>query len=630
MNYLSAENISKYFGDRTLFENLSFGISKGEKIAFIAPNGAGKTTILRILAGQKTADSGSVLKRDGLKIGYLEQEPRLDNQITINELINGSHSDVLSIIRSYEKALEQQTENYNEATQAAFESASSKMDEYKAWDYELRMKQMLSRFNITQLDQRIGSLSGGEKKRLAFALVLLDDPDLLILDEPTNHLDIEMIEWLEKFLSQSNVTLLMVTHDRYFLDRICNHIFELSDEKLYHHKGNYTFYLEKSFEREEIEKTEIHKAKRLMRKELDWMRRSPKARTTKSKARIDSFYKIQDKAQSGKVKNELKLQVKTSRIGGKILELEKINKSYGDIKIIQDFDYIFKKGERIGILGKNGVGKSSFLNILTEKEKVDSGSIVKGETIKMGYFTQSGILLNKDLGVLEALKEIAEVIIMADGNTITASQLLEQFMFPPKVQHSKIENLSGGELRRLHLLTVLIKNPNFLILDEPTNDLDLLTLNKLEEFLEGFGGCLILVSHDRYFLDKLVDHLFIFEGEGKIKDYYGKYTEYRNAKDESDRLEKEQKNTAKKAEQAIKKSQEVKVKTKLTFKEQKEFNEIESTIEALEKEKKTLEDVLNSGTQDYQELQAASDRISEILKILEEKEMRWLELSEYI
>lgn len=630
MNYLSAENISKYFGDRTLFENLSFGISKGEKIAFIAPNGAGKTTILRILAGQKTADSGSVLKRDGLKIGYLEQEPRLDNQITINELINGSHSDVLSIIRSYEKALEQQTENYNEATQAAFESASSKMDEYKAWDYELRMKQMLSRFNITQLDQRIGSLSGGEKKRLAFALVLLDDPDLLILDEPTNHLDIEMIEWLEKFLSQSNVTLLMVTHDRYFLDRICNHIFELSDEKLYHHKGNYTFYLEKSFEREEIEKTEIHKAKRLMRKELDWMRRSPKARTTKSKSRIDSFYKIQDKAQSGKVKNELKLQVKTSRIGGKILELEKINKSYGDIKIIQDFDYIFKKGERIGILGKNGVGKSSFLNILTEKEKVDSGSIVKGETIKMGYFTQSGILLNKDLGVLEALKEIAEVIIMADGNTITASQLLEQFMFPPKVQHSKIENLSGGELRRLHLLTVLIKNPNFLILDEPTNDLDLLTLNKLEEFLEGFGGCLILVSHDRYFLDKLVDHLFIFEGEGKIKDYYGKYTEYRNAKDESDRLEKEQKNTAKKAEQAIKKSQEVKVKTKLTFKEQKEFNEIEATIEALEKEKKTLEDVLNSGTQDYQELQAASDRISEILKILEEKEMRWLELSEYI
>jgi len=630
MNYLSAENISKYFGDRILFENLSFGISKGEKIAFIAPNGAGKTTILRILSAQETADTGTVLKREGIKIGYLEQEPSLDNQITINDLINGSHSEVLAIIRQYEKALAQQTENYNETTQAAFEFASTKMDEHKAWDYVLRMKQMLNRFNITMLDQRIGSLSGGEKKRLALALVLLDEPDLLILDEPTNHLDIEMIEWLEKFLSQLNVTLLMVTHDRYFLDRVCNHIFELSNEKLYHHKGNYSYYLQKSFEREEVEKTEIDRAKKLMRRELDWMRRMPRARTTKSKARIDSFYKTQDKAQSGKIIKELKLEVKTARIGGKILEVEKISKSYGDIKIIENFDYIFKKGERIGILGKNGVGKSSFLNILTEKEKADTGTVIKGETIIMGYYTQTGMQLNEEKSVVEALKEIAEVIVMADGSVITASQLLEQFMFPPKVQYSLISTLSGGERRRLHLLTVLIKNPNFLILDEPTNDLDLLTLNKLEEFLEGFAGCLILVSHDRYFLDKLVDHLFIFEGNGKLKDYYGKYTHYRDVKDEEDRLEKEQKSIAKKTEIAAKKSQEVKPKTKLSYKEQKEFEQLEIDIESLEKEKKSLGDTLNSGNQDYQQLQTASDRISEIIIILEEKEMRWLELSEYL
>lgn len=630
MNYLSAENISKYFGDRVLFENLSFGISKGEKIAFIAPNGAGKTTILRILAGQKTADSGTILKREGIKIGYLEQEPSLDNQISINDLINGSHSDVLAIIRNYEQALEQQTQNYNEATQAAFELTSSKMDEHKAWNYELRMKQMFSRFNITQLNQRIGSLSGGEKKRLALALVLLDEPDLLILDEPTNHLDIEMIEWLEKFLSQSNVTLLMVTHDRYFLDRICNHIFELSNEKLYHHKGNYSYYLEKSFEREEVEKTEIHKAKRLMRKELDWMRRSPKARTTKSKARIDSFYKTQDKALSGKVKKELKLEVKTARIGGKILEIEKMSKSYGDIKIIENFDYIFKKGERIGILGKNGVGKSSFLNILTEKEKADTGTVTKGETIVMGYFTQTGMQLNEEKSVLGALKEIAEVIVMADGRVITASQLLEQFMFPPKVQYSQIATLSGGERRRLHLLSVLIKNPNFLILDEPTNDLDLLTLNKLEEFLEAFAGCLILVSHDRYFLDKLVDHLFIFEGNGQLKDYYGKYTQYKDAKDESDKLEREQKVKAKKVEQASKKSQEVKVKTKLSYKEKIEYNNLEKEIQDLENEKVELETALNTETTNYAKLEDISKRIGEVIKLIDEKTYRWMKLDEFV
>ncbi|MCP4550740.1 MAG: ABC-F family ATP-binding cassette domain-containing protein, partial [Bacteroidetes bacterium] len=401
MNYLSAENLSKYIGDRILFEGLSFGINRGEKIALIAQNGAGKTSLLRILSGQKTADNGTVLRREGIKIGYLEQEPSLDNRSSINEFIKGSHSEVLSIIRKYEAALSAQTESYNDVSQRNFESASAEMDKNNAWDYELRLKQMLSRFNITQLDQKIGTLSGGEKKRLALALVLLDEPELLILDEPTNHLDIDMIEWLEKFLLYANVTVLMVTHDRYFLDRVCNHIFEISDQKLYHHKGNYACYLEKSFEREEVEKTEIEKARKLMRKELDWMHRMPKARTTKSKARIDSFYKTRDKAQSGIVKQEIKLDVKSGRIGGKILELEKINKSYGDINIIENFDYIFKKGERIGIIGKNGVGKSSFLNVITGKEKANSGKIGKGETITFGYFTQTGIQLNEDKSVVE-------------------------------------------------------------------------------------------------------------------------------------------------------------------------------------------------------------------------------------
>lgn len=630
MNYLSAENISKYIGDRILFEGLSFGINRGEKIALIAQNGAGKTSLLRILSGQKTADKGTVLRREGIKIGYLEQEPSLDNRSSINEFIRGSQSEALGIIRKYEAALLAQTENYNDVSQRNFELASAEMDKNNAWDYELRLKQMLSRFNITQLDQKIGSLSGGEKKRLAVALVLLDEPELLILDEPTNHLDIDMIEWLEKYLQYANVTVLMVTHDRYFLDRVCNHIFEISNQKLYHHKGNYAYYLEKSFEREEVEKTEIDKARKLMRKELDWIRRMPKARTTKSKARIDSFYKTKDKAQSGVVKQEIKLDVKSGRIGGKILELEKINKSYGDINIIKDFDYIFKKGERIGFIGKNGIGKSSFLNVITGKEKADSGKVVKGATIVFGYYAQTGIQLDESKSVVEGLKEIAEVIIMSNGNRLTASQLLNQFMFPPKVQYSKISSLSGGERRRLHLLTVLMKNPNFLILDEPTNDLDLITLNKLEEFLENFGGCLILVSHDRYFLDKLVDHLFIFEGEGKIKDFYGRYSDYKISKDEDDRLLKEKKSTAKKVAQISKKNETVKVKTKLSYKEKIEYEGLEKEIQNLENEKTTLAEIISKEASNYEKLRKASMRIGELIDLIDEKTLRWMELDDYV
>ncbi len=629
MNYLSAENISKYFGERTLFEGLNFGIQKGEKVALIAQNGAGKTTILNILAGKENSDSGEVRLREGIRIGYLEQEPNLNPSESINDLIKGSHSEVLAIIRDYEKALETQTQNYNEQNQQMFEEASAKMDKAKAWDYELRMKQMLNRFNITQLDQQIATLSGGEKKRLALALVLLDEPDLLILDEPTNHLDIEMIEWLEKFLLQSNITLLMVTHDRYFLDRVCNHILELNNNKLYHHKGNYEFYLQKSFEREEAEKTEIEKAKKLMKKELEWMRRMPRARTHKSKSRIDAFYQTKEKAHRGTIKKELKLEVKAARLGGKILEVKNLGKSYGETRIIQNFEYIFKKGERIGMIGKNGVGKSSFLNLLTQKEQGDNGEVIIGETTVMGYYTQSGISLNEEKGVLEALKEIAEVITMADGRKVTASQLLDQFMFPPKMQYSPISLLSGGERRRLHLLTVLIKNPNFLILDEPTNDLDLITLNKLEEFLENYQGCLILVSHDRYFLDKLVDHLFIFEGKGVLRDFYGRYTEYKNEKDELERLISKEKAQEKKAEIQQQKTEKPKEKTKLTFKEKIEYENLEKEIEKLENEKSELEFKLNEGSQDFQELEKNSKRIAELLEIIDEKTFRWMELDEY-
>lgn len=622
MNYLSVDSLGKNYGERVLFEGLTFGLSQGDKMALIANNGTGKSSLLKIIAGSDIADEGTVTIRNGIKIGYLVQEPDFNQSLSIEELINTAHTDVMKLIHEYEKALAEQSENFNEQTQKRLEEVSARMDEANAWDYERQMKQILSKFNIQDLNQKVGDLSGGQQKRLSLAMLLLDNPELLLLDEPTNHLDMDMIEWLEKYLQQQKITLLMVTHDRYFLDRVCNHILELEDGNLYHHKGNYAYFLEKRAEREAAFNVEISKAGKLLKKELEWMRRSPKARTTKSKSRISNFYKIKEKAHSKKVKQELQLEVKMSRIGGKILELKKVYKSYGDLDILKGFDYTFKKGERIGIIGKNGVGKSTFLNIITQKETADSGKINTGETIVYGYFSQQGIQLKEDKRVIEVLKDIADVIVMADGRKISASQLLQHFMFTPDMQYTYVSKLSGGERRRLYLLTVLMKNPNFLILDEPTNDLDLLTLNKLEEFLMQFKGCLILVSHDRYFMDKLTDHLFVFKGNGVIEDHYCSYSEYREKQQfEEKELKQAEKETIEKPKAEI-------VKKKLSYKEKYEYEQLEKEIEQLEIEKKDLETQLNSPGLDFEVMSELTTKLGEVITQIDEKSFRWMELDE--
>ncbi len=628
MNYLSAENLSKTYGDKALFEGLSFGLHKGEKTALIANNGTGKSTLLKILAGEETADTGKVTLREGIKIAFLEQDPVIEPGQTIDELITSSHTGISKLIKDYEDAIQAQSELHNATTQKNLEKATAEMDHKNAWDYERRLKQLLSLFSITDTTVKTDILSGGEKKRLALALVLLNEPELLILDEPTNHLDIDMIEWLEAYLSRANLSLLMVTHDRYFLDRVCNHILEMSQGQLYYHNGNYEYFLQKKSEREEISQVETDKARQLMKKELEWLRRQPKARTTKSKSRIQAFDGIKEKATGQRTEQELKLQLNVRRIGGKILEIDKLHKRYGDIKIVEDFNYPFKKGERIGIIGKNGSGKTSFLNLITGNEQPDSGKIETGQTIVFGYYRQAGIVLAEDKTVIEVVKEIAEVVRMGDGNSISASKFLEHFMFPPEVQYKLVSLLSGGEKRRLNLLTVLIKNPNFLILDEPTNDLDLLVLNRLEEFLMNYSGCLVLVSHDRYFLDKLTDHLFIFEGNGKVRDYYGSYTNYSFEKEKE--KQSGEKQSRKNALEAKQKTAKQKVKTKLTFNEQREYEALEKEIEQLEIEKAEAETLLNSGNQTYEELNKLSQRIGEIIYLIDTKTLRWMELDEFV
>ena len=620
MNYLSVENISKSFGERVLFKGLYFGLNYGDKVALIANNGSGKTSMLKIISGKDVPGSGKVSVRNGIRIGYLEQEPVFNEKYTINELLYNSNTELVKIIREYESALEMQTSDYNETTAERYEKASINMERFNGWNFDNKLKQILSKFKIVDLESKVEILSGGQKKRLALALSLIDAPDILLLDEPTNHLDIEMIEWLEEYLKNENITLLMITHDRYFLDRVCNHILELEDGKLYHHKGNYSYFLVKREERENNFNVELSKAGRLMKKELEWIRRSPKARTTKSKARVDNFEQIKTKATSKKVKQELKLEVKMSRIGGKILELKKVYKSYGDLKILSGFDYTFKNGERIGIIGQNGVGKSTFLNIITQSLKPDSGKINVGDTVVYGYFTQKGIQLKEDKRVIEVLKDIAEVIVMSDNKKITASQLLEHFMFPSKMQYTYVSKLSGGEKRRLYLLTVLMKNPNFLILDEPTNDLDLLTLNKLEEFLLDFKGCLILVSHDRYFMDKLTDHLFIFKGNGIIKDEYSSYSEYRIKLNKELNLEK------KKEKKILSESSE---KANLfSYENRKEYKSLERKIEKLEEEKKQMEDFLKDSSVNYDLMHEKSKELEVLNNLLDEKINRWMELDE--
>lgn len=634
MTYLSTENLSKHFGIKPLFEDLTFGISKGDKTALIAPNGTGKSTLLKILAGEMEPDSGKVMTQNGIQVGFLAQEPELDASMTINEFIAHGNSEKVRVVQRYEKAVHEQAEDFNPQTQQAFEKAAAAMDAAEAWDVEQQMEQILSVLDIHDLDQSISTLSGGERKRVALAFVLMDEPDLLILDEPTNHLDVEMIEWLEDYLNRSNMTLLMVTHDRYFLDRVCNHILELDYGTLYHHKGNYEYYLQKKAEREEVEATEIAKAGKLFKKELEWMRRGPKARTTKSKSRIKDFYKTKDKAHSQREESELHLDVNMSRMGGKVLELEHISKAYDDTVILDDFSYSFVKGERIGILGKNGVGKSTFLKVLLREEPADKGSIETGETIVYGHYRQQGVELDPNKRVIEVIKEVAEVIELANGDRITATQFLEHFMFPSKMQYTPVEKLSGGEKRRLGLMMVLIKNPNFLILDEPTNDLDLLTLNKLEDFLLNFGGCLIIVSHDRFFMDKLVDHYFVFEGQGKIEDFHGTYEEYRHEMLVRMSQQKPENSSSKGAskpspqKQAVKKETEQDSSKKLSYTERKQYQKLEKEIAKLEEQKKELELKMAGGDLDYQELQSLSSEFEELKNEVDEKTMLWFEMSE--
>ncbi len=625
MNYLSIENLTKSFGERVLFENLNFGIDKGQKVAFIAKNGTGKSTFLRILFGTESYDSGQVIFRKNIKLGILEQSPEFDDKLSISEVIFKSDTEQIKAISEYESALLYPDDN--ERMQNAFDQ----MDALKAWDYEIRIKQILGQLNIHNLEQNVAELSGGQLKRIALAQLLIEEPDFIILDEPTNHLDIEMIEWLENYLSKENITILMVTHDRYFLERVCNEIIELDEKSLYRYKGNYSYFLQKKQEREEIFEANVDKAKNLYRKELEWMRRMPKARGTKAKSREEAFYKTEKTAHLKKDNRKVDIEVNMSRLGSKILEIHHARKYFEDLKILDDFNYIFKKNERVGIVGKNGVGKTTFLDIVLGKQTLDGGKVVLGETVIFGYYTQNGMNLKDHKRVIETIKDIAEVIPLTKGKKLTASQLLERFLFPKSMHYNYVEKLSGGEKRRLYLLTILMLNPNFLILDEPTNDLDIITLNVLEDFLQDFQGCLIIVSHDRYFMDKLVDHLFIFEGDGKIKDYIGKYNDYRlsikqqDLKEKVDKKQNETELTIKKPD----KVEEEKPKVKLSYKEKIEFESLEQEIPQLEKRKKELAELLEDSVSDHEKLMEITSELGTLTVQLEKMTDRWITLSEY-
>ncbi|MBZ9628770.1 ABC-F family ATP-binding cassette domain-containing protein [Psychroflexus sp. CAK1W] len=618
MNYLSVEEVSKSYGTLELFENLSFGISQGQKIALIAKNGTGKTTLLDIISGKEAPDNGQVVYRKGVKIGFLPQEPDLEPTFSVEETILSSDNEILSIINAYEKALQ------NPDDAEAYQKAFDQMEAKQAWDFETTYRQILSKLKLDDLSKKVSDLSGGQKKRLALANLLLGKPDLLILDEPTNHLDLEMIEWLEEFLKSENLTLFMVTHDRYFLDRVCNHIIELEDKTLYNYKGNYSYYVEKRAERIEVEQTTTAKAKQLYKKELDWMRRQPKARTTKSKSRIESFGEIKDRAGKRRSDHKVELEINMERLGSKVLEMHHVSKGFEDNYLFQDFDYIFKKNERIGIIGKNGTGKSTFLNVLTGGLTTDQGKVVHGETLKIGYYTQGGIQAKEGQKVIEVIRDYGDYIPLSKGRQISASQLLEKFLFDRKKQYDFVEKLSGGEKKRLYLCTVLIQNPNFLILDEPTNDLDIVTLNVLENFLLDFPGCLIVVSHDRYFMDKIVDHLFVF-GEGKITDFPGNYSDYRDLKAlELEAKYEESSQTS--SETPTKSKPNTEPKNKLSFNEQKTYKKLEKEISTLEKKKEKLEAEFLKDLSP-EEIKEKTMALQNIQTELEDKTEQWFELS---
>ena len=629
MNLLSVENISKSYGELVLFENLSFGVNKDQKIALIAKNGSGKSAILNILSGTDSPDNGMVNYRNGLKVSFLSQEPHLPEDSTIEECILASDSEVLKAIANYEKAL------HNMEDADKYQQAFDAMDRLQAWDFESQYQQILSKLKLDDLSVKVSTLSGGQRKRLALANALLNKPDLLILDEPTNHLDLEMIEWLEAYFTKESITIFMVTHDRYFLERVCNEIVELDQGELFTYKGNYAYYLEKKEARISQEQVEQHKSKRLFKKELEWMRRQPKARTTKSKSRIDDFAEIKSRASKRREDHEVQLEIDMERMGSKVLECHKLHKSFNELTILKGFEYNFLKGERIGIIGKNGTGKSTFLNIITGKETLDGGKIVVGDTIKFGYYTQTGITQKSGQKVIDVIREFGDYIPLKKGKQISAQQLLERFLFDRKKQYDFVEKLSGGERKRLYLCTVLIQNPNFLILDEPTNDLDIVTLNVLESFLLDYPGCLLVVSHDRYFMDKIVDHLFIFRGDGEVEDFPGNYSDFRSYEDSGDMVQEQvlaqgAKNTNEKSIQKFsgpRAKESLAPKQKISYNEQKEYQQLESKIRSLEKEKIALEKSFLEEGLEISVIEQRSLALKALIETLEIQTLRWFDLA---
>lgn len=619
MNYLSGENVGRNLGERWLFKNLNFGVLQGEKVALIGTNGCGKSSLLDVVAGLVPADEGVLSVRKDIKVGYLSQNPAFTASSSVLETIFSSENPTTTAIKNYEIAVE--TNNLDDIVKYSEEVTS-----LDAWDYEAKVKQILGKLGIDDFEKLMGELSGGQQKRVFLAKMLIEEPDFLIMDEPTNHLDVDTIEWLEGYLSSSNVTLFMVTHDRYFLDKVCNRIMELVDSKVYRYVGNYAYFLEKKAERAEIEAVTQEKDRQLFKKELDWMRRQPKARTHKAQYRVEAFQDLKEKTSNIKVDDKLELSMRTERMGNKIIEIQHVSKSYNGVKFISEFNYTFKKGDRIGIVGKNGMGKSTLLGLINGEIKPDMGKIVKGETIKIGYYKQEGLTFNENQKVIDAVREIAEYIKMADGREVTVSNFLTQFLFPPAMQYSMISKLSGGEKRRLQLLKILVQSPNFLILDEPTNDLDISTLNVLEDFLLAYSGCLLIVSHDRYFLDSVVDQTFGFEGNGQIKDYPGNYTDYKEWQEE--KLKQQKKADQIKAKEPIVVQKVELEKRKLSFKEQKELEDLEKNMAKLEDKKRSLTQKLSGEVLDFDEIAKISKELEAIAEDLEAKELRWLELSE--
>ena len=615
--YLQVDNLTKSFGDLVLFENISFGIAEGQRVGLIAKNGTGKTTLLNVIAGKEGYDNGNIVFRRDLRVDYLEQDPQYPEELTVLEACFHHGNSTVELIKEYERCME--TDGH-----PGMDELLVRMDQEEAWEYEQKAKQILSQLKIRSFDQKVKQLSGGQLKRVALANALITEPDLLILDEPTNHLDLDMTEWLEEYLRRTNLSLLMVTHDRYFLDRVCSEIIEIDNRQLYQYKGNYSYYLEKRQERIDAKSVEIERANNLYRTELDWMRRMPQARGHKARYREDAFYELEKVAKQRFNTDNVKLEVKASYIGSKIFEADHLFKSFGDLKILDDFSYIFSRYEKMGIVGNNGTGKSTFIKILMGQVKPDSGTVDIGETVRFGYYSQDGLQFDEQMKVIDVIQDIAEVIELGNGKKLTASQFLQHFLFTPETQHSYVYKLSGGERRRLYLCTILMRNPNFLVLDEPTNDLDIITLNVLEEYLQNFKGCVIVVSHDRYFMDKVVDHLMVFNGQGDIRDFPGNYSDYRDWKEAKEQKEKE----AEKPQEEKTARVRLNDKRKMSFKEKREFEQLEKEIAELEAEKTQIEELLCSGTLSVDELTEKSKRLPEVNDMIDEKTMRWLELSE--